>query len=159
MRSLLLSARKLHSRREQEGQLRLVLLPLATHENRILFTSPIVRAFAPSGFRRLSSLLCPLLTSARWSGRLAAPSVPSYPGTPGRSPEVSSRNVPRFAVGSTPSGFDGYGLCCAAPARPPLMPYLRFFHISARVCYALSSDPASRRRPCASLTLHLHQVG
>src|ERR1019366_7225448 len=26
-------------------------------------------------------------------------------------------------------------------------------------CYALPSDPASRRRPCASLTLHLHPVG
>src|ERR1700683_4876915 len=30
---------------------------------------------------------------------------------------------------------------------------------STRVCYTLLSDPASRRRPCVSLTLHLHQVG
>src|SRR2546429_4418652 len=38
------------------------------------------------------------------------------------------------------------------------MPQIRFLYIGSRVCSTLLSDPASRRRPCASLSLHLHQV-
>src|SRR5712691_3318865 len=34
----------------------------------------------------------------------------------------------------------------------------RFLFISSRLCSTLLSDPASRRCPCASLSLHLHQV-
>ena len=44
------------------------------------------------------------------------------------------------------------------PARPALTPQIRFLYIGSRVCSTLLSDPASRRRPCASLSLHLHQV-
>src|SRR5271163_330884 len=39
------------------------------------------------------------------------------------------------------------------------MPQIRFLYIGSYVCSTLLSDPASRRRPCASLALHLHQVG
>src|SRR5262249_26765519 len=35
---------------------------------------------------------------------------------------------------------------------------IRFLFIGSRFCSTLLSDPASRRRPCASLSLHLHQV-
>ena len=35
---------------------------------------------------------------------------------------------------------------------------IRFLFIGPRVCSTLPSDPTSRRRPCASLSLHLHQV-
>ena len=38
------------------------------------------------------------------------------------------------------------------------MPLIRFLYIGSYVCSTLLSDPASRRRPCASLSLHLHQV-
>ena len=38
------------------------------------------------------------------------------------------------------------------------MPLIRFLFIGPYVCSTLLSDPASRRRPCASLSLHLHQV-
>ncbi len=38
-------------------------------------------------------------------------------------------------------------------------PRIRFLSIGTRLCSTLPSDPASRRRPCASLILHLHQVG
>jgi len=38
------------------------------------------------------------------------------------------------------------------------MPLIRFLSIGSYVCSTLLSDPASRRRPCASLSLHLHQV-
>ena len=36
-------------------------------------------------------------------------------------------------------------------------PYIRFLSIGSRLCSTLPSDPASRRRPCASLSLLLHQ--
>ena len=39
------------------------------------------------------------------------------------------------------------------------VPHIRFLSIGSCFCSMLLSDPASRRRPCASLTLHLHQVG
>jgi len=36
-------------------------------------------------------------------------------------------------------------------------PHIRFLFIGSRLCSTLPSDPASRRRPCASLSLLLHQ--
>ncbi len=35
--------------------------------------------------------------------------------------------------------------------------FIRFLFIGSRLCSTLLSDPASRRRPCASLSLLLHQ--
>src|ERR1017187_10884943 len=35
---------------------------------------------------------------------------------------------------------------------------IRFLFIGSRLCCTLLSEPASRRRPCASLSLHFHQV-
>src|SRR4051794_35604251 len=40
----------------------------------------------------------------------------------------------------------------------PGLPHIRFLFVRSRLCSTLPSDPASRRRPCASLALHLHQV-
>jgi hypothetical protein len=37
------------------------------------------------------------------------------------------------------------------------MPHIRFLSIGSRLCSTLLSDLASRRRPCASLSLLLHQ--
>ena len=37
------------------------------------------------------------------------------------------------------------------------MPHIRFLSIGSRLCSTLPSDPASRRRPCASLSLLLHR--
>ena len=49
---------------------------------------------------------------------------------------------------------DGYGLRDHLPARPALMPLIRFFvHRLAPFAPRFLSDPASRRRPCASLRL------
>ena len=48
-----------------------------------------------------------------------------------------------------------------AVSRPlvrPGLPRIRFLFVRSRLCSTLPSDPASRRRPCASLALHLHQV-
>jgi hypothetical protein len=48
-----------------------------------------------------------------------------------------------------------------AVSRPlvrPGLPPIRFLFVRSRLCSTLPSDPASQRRPCASLALHLHQV-
>src|SRR5512135_2814818 len=48
-----------------------------------------------------------------------------------------------------------------AVSRPlvrPGLPPIRFLFVRSRLRSTLLSDPASRRRPCASLALHLHQV-
>src|SRR5215213_8579374 len=48
-----------------------------------------------------------------------------------------------------------------AVSRPlvrPGLPHIRFLFVRSRLCSTLPSDDASRRRPCASLALHLHQV-
>ena len=41
----------------------------------------------------------------------------------------------------------------------PGRPHIRFLSIGSRLCSTLPSDPASRRRPCASLALRRHQAG
>ncbi len=55
--------------------------------------------------------------------------------------------------------LEGNGLRDHRPARPTLTPPIRFLSIGSHFCSTLPSDPASRRRPCASLTLHLHPIG
>src|SRR5208282_802781 len=46
----------------------------------------------------------------------------------------------------------------SARSPPAVGLFIRFLFIGSRLCSTLLSDPASRRRPCASLSLHLHQV-
>src|SRR5437870_13015795 len=62
-------------------------------------------------------------------------------------------------AGSTLRVVDGYGLRDTLPARPALAPRIRFLFIGSHLCFALPSDPPRGDSPCASLTLHLHQVG
>ena len=42
---------------------------------------------------------------------------------------------------------------------PLKLPTIRFLFVRSWFCSTLPSDDASRRRPCASLILHLHLVG
>jgi hypothetical protein len=79
-------------------------------------------------------------------------------GTSGRSPEVSStafrappRNL-RFAP------LMDRGFAVIRPLAQRRMPLIRSLSIGSYVCSTLLSDPASRRRRCASLSLHLLQV-
>src|SRR5262249_36611832 len=44
------------------------------------------------------------------------------------------------------------------PLVRPGLPQIRFLYVRSRFCSTLLSDAASRRRPSASLALHLHQV-
>jgi len=53
----------------------------------------------------------------------------------------------RTAAGFTLCVLDGYGLGGLVPAGPTLTPQIRFLFIGPRLCRALLSDPASRRRP------------
>src|SRR5258708_2580930 len=71
----------------------------------------------------------------------------------------NSSRLPRAIAGSTLPVLDEYGLRKGTPARPTLVPHIRFLFIDSRFCSTLLSDPPSPERPCASLTLHLHQVG
>lgn len=41
----------------------------------------------------------------------------------------------------------------------PKRPHIRFLFVRSWLCSTLPSDPASRRRPCASLVLRHHQAG
>jgi hypothetical protein len=45
-------------------------------------------------------------------------------------------------------------VCPLVRHRPPL---IQFLFIGSRFCFTLLSDPASRRRPCASLSLLPYQ--
>ncbi len=78
--------------------------------------------------------------------------------TSGRPPEVSPT-----AFGAQPPNLHpaplmdvDFAVLCQFVRRR--MPPIRFLSIGSHLCSTLLSDPASRRRPCASLSLHLHQV-
>src|ERR1700687_3734126 len=78
--------------------------------------------------------------------------------TNGRSPEVSStafRTQPPDLQPVPLMDMDFIVNCQLVPHR---MPLIRFLYIGSYVCSTLPSDPASRRRPCASLSLRLYQV-
>jgi hypothetical protein len=78
--------------------------------------------------------------------------------TRNRSPEVSStafRTQPPDLQPVPLMDMDFAVTCTLVRHR---MPHIRFLSIGSHVCSTLLSDPASRRRPCASLSLHLHQV-
>src|SRR5713226_2299619 len=78
--------------------------------------------------------------------------------TSNRSPEVNSTafSAPPPDLQPAPLMDMGFVVSCQLARRR--MPPIRFLFIGSRLCSTLPSDPASRRRPCASLTLHLHQV-
>jgi hypothetical protein len=50
----------------------------------------------------------------------------------------------------------GFAVIC--PLARHLMPQIRFLYIGSYVCSTLLSDPPSPERPCASLSLRLHQA-
>jgi len=137
---------------------------------------PSVRAFDVA-FPALRSLTVSALSGQCLdrAGRLPTPTMPSADFCPPvRKPrgflspayetaEQISRGkfdrLPRTTAEFTLRALDGYGLRHHLLARPTLAPRIRFLSVGSRVGSTLPSDPASRRRPCASLILHLHQVG
>ena len=78
--------------------------------------------------------------------------------TRSRSPEVSSTAFRTQPPDLQPVPLMDMGFAIIRPLARHRMPHIRFLFIGSRVCSTLLSDPASRRRRCASLSLHLHQV-
>src|SRR6202162_1681455 len=109
--------------------------------------------FGPSS---LSRLIRPLLTSAAGQSELL------HPQSRIRDVQQISRDkfdrFPRATTEFTLCVLDRYGLRDHWPARPTLTPQIRFLYLGSRFCSTLPSDPTSRRRPCASLSLHLYPV-
>jgi hypothetical protein len=79
-------------------------------------------------------------------------------GTNGRSPEVSSTAFRTQPADLQPVPLMDMGFAVRCPLARHRMPQIRFLYIGSYVCSTLLSDPVSRRRRCASLSLHLHQV-
>ena len=75
-----------------------------------------------------------------------------------RSPEVSSTAFDAQPPDLPPVSLMDMGFAISCPLARHRRPRIRFLFIGSRLCSTLLSDPASRRRPCASLSLHLHQV-
>ena len=75
-----------------------------------------------------------------------------------RPPEVSSTAFRAQPPDLQPAPLMDMDFAVTCPLVRRRMPPIRFLSIGSRVCSTLLSDPASRRRPCASLSLHLHQV-
>ena len=78
--------------------------------------------------------------------------------TNGRSPEVSSAAFRTQPPDLQPVPLMDMDFMGTSPLVRHRMPRIWFLYIGSYVCSTLLSDPASRRRPCASLSLHLHQV-
>jgi hypothetical protein len=78
--------------------------------------------------------------------------------TDGRSPEVSSTAFRTRPPDLQPEPLMDMDFAVTSQLVRPRMPLIRFLFIGPYVCSTLLSDPASRRRPCALLSLHLHQV-
>ena len=75
-----------------------------------------------------------------------------------RSPEVSLTAFGAQPPDLQPVPWMDRGFAIKRPLARHRMPHIRFLFIGSHLCSTLLSDPASRRRRCASRSLHLHQV-
>jgi len=89
-------------------------------------------------------------------------------GSPLDFPSSNTGTMTQFSPGKsdrlrrTPAGFTALVLmdldfAIRCPLVRPRMPHIRFLSVRSRLCSTLPSDAFAR--PCASLVLHLHQVG
>ena len=104
------------------------------------------------------ALCCLLRRGHRPSRARSAAISGAFSHRPTATPETSRGKfncLRRTLAGSTESVLDGYGLRGRRSARPPEAAFIRFLFIELRL---LISASFRRRRPCASLGLHLHQV-
>src|SRR5213593_1148339 len=78
-----------------------------------------------------------------------------------RSPEVSSTAFDTQPPDLPPVLLMDMGFAVNSPLARHRRPHIQFLFIGSCLCSTLLSGPASRRvlfHPCASLSLHLHQV-
>ena len=78
--------------------------------------------------------------------------------TNSRSPEVSSTAFHTQPPDLQPVPLMDMRFAVICPLAQHCMPHIRFLSIGSYVCSTLLSDPLSPERPCALLSLHLHQV-
>src|SRR3954466_7579859 len=102
----------------------------------------------------------PTMPSADFCTGVKGPRGPCSPvtGTRRRPPEVSSTAFPAHLPDLHPRPLMDGDFAVRCPLVRPGLPDIRFLFVRSRFCSTLLSDLASRRRPCASLALHLHQV-
>ena len=124
---------------------------MAFHESRALLPTITVRAFIRCRTN---------MPSADFSCEIKAPcdSLSHDFATHSRSPELSSTAFRTQPPNLQPVPMMDMDFAIIGPLVQHRMPQIRFLYIGSYVCSTLLSDPASRRRPCASLSLHLHQV-
>ena len=79
-------------------------------------------------------------------------------GTGRRSPGVSLTAFTAALPDLQPWSLMDVDFAISRPLVRPRMPRIRFLFVRSRLCFTLPPDPASRRRPCASLALRLHQA-
>ena len=121
------------------------------HRERFSPSTEAVRAF---------STCVPITPSADFCRpvRTGCPILSPVSRTNGRSPEVSSTAFRTQPPNLQPVPLMDMDFVVACQLVRHRMPPIRFLYIGSYVCSTLLSDPASRRRPCASLSLHIHQV-
>src|ERR1035437_741719 len=110
----------------------------------------IVRAFVPCGTNMPSADFC---RTIRRDYSILSPGS----GTCNRPPAIrlTAFNAQPPDLQPAPLMDMDFAARCQLVRRH--MPYIRFLSIGSHLCSTLPSDPASRRRPCASLSLFLHQ--
>src|SRR4051794_1254615 len=86
-------------------------------------------------------------------------SLSSTIGTRRRPPQVSSIAFTAHLPDLQPWPLMDMDFAISCPLVRTGLPHIRFLFVRSRFCSTLPSDDISRWRPCASLTLHLHQVG
>ena len=124
---------------------------MAIHESRALLPMITVRAFTTRVANMPSAdFCCEIKASCDTLSRDSA--------THNRSPEVSSTAFRTQPPDLQPVPLMDMDFVVIGQLVRHRMPLIRFLYIGSYVCSTLLSDPASRRRPCASLSLHLHQV-
>ena len=124
---------------------------MAIHESRALLPTITVRAFIRGRTTMPSADFC--------CGIKASCDALSHDSaTHSRSPEVSSTAFRTQPPNLQPVPLMDMGFAVIGQLARHRMPQIRFLYIGSYVCSTLLSDPPSPKRPCASLSLHLHQV-
>ena len=110
----------------------------------------IVQAFVPCGTTTPSADFC---CTVRMDYSTLSPGS----GTCSRSPAISLTAFNAQPPNLQPVPLMDMDFAVSCQLVRHRMPRIRFLSIGSRLCSTLPSDPASRRRPCASLSLLLHQ--
>src|SRR5271166_5271624 len=110
----------------------------------------IVQAFVPCGTTMPSADFC---CTVRMDYSILSPAS----GTCNRSPAIRLTAFNAQPPNLPPALLMDVDLAVIGQLVQRRRPHIRFLFIGSRLCSTLPSDPASRRRPCASLSLLLHQ--